>query len=183
MRQLPEKEMVSAMTESDSSYDGKFYVGVLSTGIYCLPSCGAKIPLLKNVKFFGSREEAIVYGLRGCKRCRSEKFPDVMPEWVQIILKYMKENYKEKLNQSKLMEITGVDISTIRRYFKTYHNSNPLAFHRKLRLNYAMQLIKEGRNYLDAAYESGWESSSGFRQAFKQQFGQPPGRFYNHAEN
>lgn len=183
MLQLSKKEMINAMTSNDSSYDGKFYVGVLSTGIYCLPSFAAKIPLLKNVKFFKSREEAIVYGLRGCKRCRSERFPDILPKWVHILLKYMKENYREKLSENKLMEITGVDISTIRRYFKTYHNSNPLAFHRKLRLNYTMKLIKEGRNYLDAAYKSGWESSSGFREAFKQQFGKPPGRLYNYEEN
>lgn len=167
------------MSTNDSSYNGRFYVGVTSTKIYCLPSCKAKLPLLKNVTFFNSREEAIAFGLRGCKRCLSETYPDILPTWVKPLLVYMKDNYNEKLNSEKLMRITGVEISTIRRYFKEHHSTTPMAFHRRLRLNYAMSLICNGRSYLDAAFETGWESSSGFREAFKKQFGQTPGSFYN----
>ena len=58
-------QMVTAMRESDPSYDGKFYVGVLTTEIYCLPSCKAKLPKLENVVFFSTREEAMAAGLRG----------------------------------------------------------------------------------------------------------------------
>ena len=179
MSLLTQKKMIQAMSTNDSRYNGKFYVGVLSTKIYCLPSCKAKLPLLKNVTFFETREEAIAFGLRGCKRCLSEQYPDVIPKWVHTLLKHLKQNYKEKLSSEKLMHITGVDISTIRRYFKQYHNSTPFAFHRKLRLNYAMTLIQEGWSYLDAGYETGWESSSGFREAFKKQFGKTPGSFYD----
>ncbi len=171
--------MIQAMTDCDSRYNGKFYVGVTSTKIYCLPSCKAKLPLLKNVTFFNSREEAIAFGLRGCKRCLSENYPDVLPKWVKPLLKYLKENYKEKLSEDSLMKITSVEISTIRRYFKEHHKTTPLAFHRRLRLNYASKLIQNGSTYLDAAYETGWESSSGFREAFKKQFGQTPGSQYN----
>ncbi len=77
------------------------------------------------------------------------------------------------------MKIAGVEISTIRRYFKEHHKTTALAFHRRLRLNHAMTLINKGSSYLDAAYETGWESSSGFREAFKKQFGQTPGSYYN----
>ncbi len=172
------RKMVQAMLENDSSYDGKFYVGVHSTGIYCLPSCKAKKPKMENVVLYSTREEAIAAGLRGCKRCRSEKYPDVLPEWLHVVLKFMKQNRAEKLNEGKLIQLTGVDISTIRRYFKTHLGMTPLAFHRKIRLNHARQLIQSGYNYLSAAYECGYESVSGFREAFAQQFGQPPGRFY-----
>ncbi len=167
------------MTDCDSSYNGKFYVGVTSTKIYCLPSCRAKLPLIKNVTFFDTREEAIAFGLRGCKRCRSEFYPNVLPTWVHPLLEYLKQNYKEKLNSDILMKITGVEISTIRRYFKQHHKTTPLAFHRRLRLNYAMSLIRSNSSYLDAAFETGWESSSGFCEAFKKQFGQTPGSYYN----
>lgn len=171
--------MIKAMRENDTAFDGRFYVGVLSTRIYCLPSCKAKLPLLKNVVFLNSREEAIAIGLRGCKRCRSESFPDTLPKWVKPMMRYLKETCTEKLNEQKLMKATGVEISTIRRYFKMYHHTTPLAFHRRVRLNYAMSLLSRGASYLDAAYESGWESASGFREAFKKQFGHPPGRFYH----
>jgi AraC family transcriptional regulator of adaptative response/methylated-DNA-[protein]-cysteine methyltransferase len=172
------KEMVEAMTKSDATYDGKFYVGVHSTGIYCLPSCKAKKPKMKNVVFYPTREEAIAAGLRGCKRCKSEKFPDVLPDWLHSVLRCMRENRTERLNESKLIQMAGVDISTIRRYFKTHLGMTPLAFHRKLRLNHARRLIESGYNYLSAGYECGYESASGFREAFARQFGKPPGRFY-----
>ncbi len=170
--------MVKASAKRDTTYDGKFYVGVHSTGIYCLPSCKAKKPMLKNVIFYLSREEAIAAGLRGCKRCRSEKYPDVLPAWLHVVLRFMRENQTERLDESKLMQMAGVDITTIRRYFKSHLSMTPLAFHRKLRLNYARKLIESGYDYLAAAYECGYESASGFREAFVQQFGKPPGRFY-----
>jgi len=172
------RKMVQAMTENDSTYDGKFYVGVHSTGIYCLPSCKAKKPKLENVVFYSTREEAITAGLRGCKRCRSEKYPDVLPEWLHSVLKFMKQNRAEKLNEGKLIQLTSVDISTIRRYFKTHLGMTPLTFHRKIRLNHARRLIQSGSNYLSAGFECGYESASGFREAFVREFGQTPGRFY-----
>jgi AraC family transcriptional regulator of adaptative response/methylated-DNA-[protein]-cysteine methyltransferase len=178
MVKLSFKEMVQAMTKSDSAYDGKFYVGVHSTGIYCLPSCKAKKPRLKNVVFYPTREEAIAAGLRGCKRCKSERFPDVLPTWLHVVLGFMKKNLTQRLSEQTLTHMAKVDISTIRRYFKTHLGTTPLAFHRKLRLNHACKLIESGSDYLNAAYECGYESASGFRDAFARQFGQPPGRLY-----
>jgi AraC family transcriptional regulator of adaptative response/methylated-DNA-[protein]-cysteine methyltransferase len=178
MMKLSHKGMVEAMTQNDATYDGKFYVGVHSTGIYCLPSCKAKKPKLKNVVFYPTREEAIAAGLRGCKRCKSEKFPDVLPTWLHTVLGFMRENRTERLNEGKLIQMAGVDISTIRRYFKTHLGMTPLVFHRRSRLDYARQLIESGYDYLSAAYECGYESASGFREAFTRQFGKPPGRFY-----
>lgn len=168
--------MVSAMGANNADYNGRFYVGVHSTGIYCLPSCPARLPLLKNVAFYNSREEAIAAGLRGCKRCRSESYPDVLPGWLYPLLDHMKKNLKERLDEPRLMKITGVDISTIRRHFKEQLKTTPASFHRGRRLAEARYMIESGSDYLLAAYECGWESSSGFRQAFEKQFGYPPGR-------
>lgn len=171
------------MRNNDSKYDGLYYVGVHSTGVFCLPSCKAKKPKLENVVFYSTREEAIAAGLRGCKRCKSEKFPDVLPEWLHSVLRFMKANSMERLNEDKLIQISGVDISTVRRYFKIHLSITPLSFHRRLRLNYARQLLESGLDYLSAAYESGYESASGFREAFTRQFGQPPGRYYAKRNN
>lgn len=170
--------MVTAMQQSDSAYDGRFYVGVLSTGIYCLPSCKAKTPKLENVVFYASREEAIGAGLRGCKRCRAESYPDVLPTWLYQVLGYMKNHRSERLNEEKLALLSSVAISTVRRYFKQHLGITPLAFHRKIRLNHARLLIESGTDWLNAAYECGYESVSGFREAFFHHFGAPPGRFY-----
>ena len=178
MRNLNYRTMATAMQKSDSRYDGTFYVGVHSTGIYCLPSCKARLPKLENVRFYATREAAIAVGLRGCKRCRSERFPDVLPEWLHDVLGYMRANRAERLNEDMLIRLTGVDISTVRRYFKDHLNITPLAFHRKLRLDHARQLIESGTDTTQAGFECGWESTSGFRSAFVRQFGKPPGSFY-----
>ena len=171
-------QMVNAMRESDPSYDGKFYVGVLTTGIYCLPSCKAKLPKLENVVFFSTREEAIAAGLRGCKRCKSERYPDVLPEWLPAVINFMKTRRGEKLNENLLMDMTGTNISTVRRYFKIHLDSTPLAFHRKIRLKYARELLEDGKDYLTACFESGFESFSGFRDAFLKEFGTSPGEIH-----
>lgn len=167
--------MVKAMSANDSSYDGKFYVGVHSTGIYCLPSCKAKLPKLKNVRFYSTREEAIAAGLRGCLRCKSKEFPDILPDWLHAVIKSMSENKSQRMTEAYLIKVTGVDISTVRRYFKIHLGLTPLAFHRKIRLNHARQLLESGHDYITAAYESGYQSVSGFREAFTRQFGISPG--------
>ena len=179
MRKLNYDTMVSAMRNNDASYDGKFYVGVHSTGIYCLPSCKAKLPHLKNVRFYATREEAMAAGLRGCKRCKSETYPDILPQWLKAVLEYMKDHTAERLNELRLIQMTKVDISTIRRYFKSHLGLTPLAFHRRIRLNYARQLLEQGSDYLNAAYACGYQSVSGFREAFVRQFGETPGRIGN----
>lgn len=173
---LTEEQMVQAMRENDAAYDGVFYVGVHSTGIYCLPSCKAKLPLRKNFSFYTSREEAIAAGLRGCKRCRSAQYPDVLPDWLHRVLDYMGAHPRERLTESDLATQAEVDISTIRRHFHQVLGVTPLAFHRRIRLQEARQLLAEGHDYLTAAFECGFESASGFRDAFSKEFGIPPGR-------
>ena len=167
--------MVKAMTECDSHSDGKFYSGVMTTGIYCLPSCKAKLPKIANVVFFTTREEAIAFGLRGCKRCKSEFYPNVLPKWLPAIIDNMKYNRNGKLDENILTDMSRTDISTIRRYFKEHVGMSPMAFHRKLRLEHAKILIKSGNDYFSAGYNIGYESSSGFREAFKKEFGMSPG--------
>lgn len=167
-------EMVAAMQNDDSRYDGKFFVCVKSTGIYCLPSCKAKRPLLKNVTFYATREEASEAGFRGCKRCKSEFYPDVTPDWLGPVLTFMRSEARIRITEEELANRAGIDISTIRRYFKSYMNTTPMTMHRNIRLQHAHTLLKRGSDYLTAAYESGFESSSGFRDAFAKRYGYPP---------
>jgi AraC family transcriptional regulator of adaptative response/methylated-DNA-[protein]-cysteine methyltransferase len=183
MAKLTQKEMLAATRRNDAAYDGKFWVGVKSTGIYCLPSCRAKLPLVKNIIFFADRHEAVVAGFRGCKRCKSEFFPDVAPNWLRDVLSFMKKEVNHKINENTLAQLANVDISTIRRYFKTHLHSTPLAYHRKLRLAHARKMIEQGEDYLTAAYECGFESASGFRDAFVREYGLPPGEYYASRSN
>jgi AraC family transcriptional regulator of adaptative response/methylated-DNA-[protein]-cysteine methyltransferase len=175
---LTHKEMLRATLTRNQDFDGVFYVGVLTTKIFCLPSCKAKKPLPNNIIFFSNRENAIHEGFRGCKRCRAEFFPDTSPKWFNSTFMYLSKEVERKLTEKDLIKIAGVDISTIRRYFKKRFNLSPLAYHRKLRLRYARKLIEDGYNYLIVGTKCGFKSSSGFRNAFIKEFGFPPGELH-----
>ena len=167
--------MFQAFKNCDSSFDGTFYVTVKTTGIYCLPSCKARLPHEKNIGFVSTREEAIESGFRGCLRCKSELYPDVNPKWLKEIKNYLDNAIDKKVDEKELVQMAEVDITTIRRYFKFQYKYTPLSYHRKKRLQYAKTLIHKGTNYINAAYETGFESVSGFRDAFYKEFAQTPG--------
>jgi AraC family transcriptional regulator of adaptative response/methylated-DNA-[protein]-cysteine methyltransferase len=71
----PAAEMEAAYQRRDASYDGVFYLGVRTTGIFCRPSCPARKPLARNVEYFGSVKDALFAGYRPCKRCRPLEVP------------------------------------------------------------------------------------------------------------
>ncbi len=176
MTKLSNQEMVRAMMARDSEYDGRFFVCVRSTMIYCLPSCKAKKPMLKNIILAASRAQALQLGFRGCKRCRAANFPNTAPKWFDGVIDLMRSNLSRHLDEGDLVNSAGVDVSTIRRYFKSQFAATPTAFHRKMRLEHARKMIESGVNYLTVAFESGFESASGFREAYKREFGVTPRR-------
>ncbi|MFX0016033.1 MAG: Ada metal-binding domain-containing protein [Promethearchaeota archaeon] len=176
---LSYEEMIAARIRRDASYDGNFYVGVRTMKIFCLPSCKARLPLEKNMVFFSTQDEAISAGYRSCKRCKPDLFPKNSPNWLDKVFTYMKRNVSEKLDEKTLVRITGVEISTIRRNFKTYYQETPLAFHRRLRLIYAKRLLQKGVSSKELPSRCGFKSYSGFKTAFLKEFGHTPGEVDN----
>ena len=75
----PPQEMQKAFLSGDSSYDGIFFTGVRTTGIFCVPSCPAKKPHTQNVEFFASVKDAMFAGYRPCKRCRPTGWSSAPP--------------------------------------------------------------------------------------------------------
>src|SRR5690242_10517902 len=71
---MTDDELYAVCLRSDGSYNGRFWIGVLTTGIYCLPSCHARKPYQRNVRFFADVEEARAAGLRPCKKCYPDDF-------------------------------------------------------------------------------------------------------------
>jgi methylphosphotriester-DNA--protein-cysteine methyltransferase len=179
MEKLSYEDMIRARVRRDALYDGHFYVGVRTMKIYCLPSCKARLSLKENMVFFITREEATTAGYRSCKRCKPDMFPNNKPHWLDQVLLYMKRNVSQRINEKTLACIARVDISTIRRNFKIYYRLPPIAYHRKLRLAYAKELIRKGVNYKELPSRCGFKSNSGFRAAFSKEFGQSPGEVYH----
>lgn len=180
MKALTLAQKITGMQKNDRTMDGRYFVAVRSTKIYCLPSCTARTPLSKNVLFYDNREDAVAAGFRACKRCRPNRFPDILPTWVPELIAYMREHRTSKLSEHDLAREAKVDISTIRRHFIEELGITPLAFHRRQRLLFARQLITQGYDSVTASLEAGFESMSGFRSAFVKQFGTTPGRIGSH---
>src|SRR5437870_2697536 len=101
----PLKEMERAVTESDASYDGIFFVAVRTTGIFCKPSCPARKPLPCNRVYFATAREALFAGFRPCKRCRPMDVTGKPPEWVRRLL--------EEVERDPALRRRDADIRTL----------------------------------------------------------------------
>jgi len=103
MNRLPTvREMERAVAKRDASYDGIFFTGVRTTGIFCRPSCPARPPLPRNRVYFASAREAVFAGYRPCKRCRPMDVNGRPPEWVAPLLAEVERNPSERITDKDL---------------------------------------------------------------------------------
>src|ERR671918_807032 len=102
-RSLPAvPEMEAAYQSRDGSYDGVFYLGVRTTGIFCRPSCSARKPLPRNVGYFCSVKDAMFAGFRPCKRCRPLEVPGSHPDWVASLLGRLEREPERRIRDQDL---------------------------------------------------------------------------------
>lgn len=170
----PISEMERAYLGRDSAYNGVFFLGVRTTGIFCRPTCPARKPLPKNVEYFATPREALVGGYRPCKRCRPMALND-QPEWARRLIEDVEQNPSAKIQDSDLAA-RGVDPATVRRYFQGHYGMTFQAYSRARRLISAFHGIQNGKSLDAAVFESGYESHSGFRDAFVKAFGDTPSK-------
>jgi AraC family transcriptional regulator of adaptative response/methylated-DNA-[protein]-cysteine methyltransferase len=171
----PPEEMERAYTRSDESYDGVFFLAVRTTGIFCRPSCPARKPLPENVEYFSGARDALFAGYRPCKRCRPMEAHGAPPDWVVSLLARVEEDPEARLRDADLREM-GVDPARARRFFVKTYGMTFQAYCRGRRLGRAFESIRKGEDLDEVTLGHGWESYSGFRDAFSKTFGQPPGK-------
>ena len=167
----PTDTMYRAFEERDSRFEGVFYTAVRTTGIFCRPSCPAKKPKRENVEFFASTKEAIDYGYRPCKRCRPMEPAGAVPDWIRALLVLAADS--DRLRDRDL-RAAGFDPARVRRWFKNTHGMTFHAYARQLRINRAYGNIRHSAEVTGEAFESGYESLSGFAEAFKRATGFAP---------
>jgi AraC family transcriptional regulator of adaptative response/methylated-DNA-[protein]-cysteine methyltransferase len=173
---LPSRsEMERAFLASDATYDGIFFTAVRTTGIFCRPSCRARKPLPSNVEFFASIREALFAGYRPCRRCQPAVTSGTTPEWAKRLISAVEEEPDRRLRDADLQQF-GVDPARARRYFQEHYGMTFQAYCRGRRLSGALRQLRQGEALDDVALGTGWESHSGFRDAFARTFGIPPGR-------
>jgi AraC family transcriptional regulator, regulatory protein of adaptative response / methylated-DNA-[protein]-cysteine methyltransferase len=170
---LTEEVMYEALVGNDSSFEGIFFAAIKTTGIFCRPSCTAKKPRKENVEFFKSAKEALMHGYRACKVCKPLEKKDATPDYIKEILNELSVDRTLKLKDKDLKN-RGYDPNKIRRWFLKNHGLTFHAYQRMHRINTAFKKIKNGATVTEATFDSGYESMSGFNDAFRSVFGVPP---------
>jgi AraC family transcriptional regulator of adaptative response/methylated-DNA-[protein]-cysteine methyltransferase len=154
-----------------------FVLAVRTTGVFCRPTCPARKPLERNVEYFSTAGEALVAGYRPCKRCRPLDLDD-QPPWASSLLAEVERTPTARIPDGELRR-RGIDPGTVRRYFLRRYRMTFQAYTRARRLSCALSAIRDNQPLDRAVFESGYESHSGFRDAFARTFGNPPGRYRN----
>jgi AraC family transcriptional regulator of adaptative response/methylated-DNA-[protein]-cysteine methyltransferase len=168
------EEMERAFFAGDASYDGLFFTGVRTTGIFCRPSCSARKPKPENIEFFGTVKEVLFAGYRACLRCRPLESGDAHPEWLDALIQRIDADPAARIREGDLRTM-GLDPARVRRHFANRYGLTFQAYCRARRLSHALESIKKGGTVDDAVFEAGYESHSGFRDAFVKTFGATPG--------
>lgn len=165
----------------DPRFDGRFFVAVRSTGIYCRPICPVKMPRAENVTFFESAAAASEAGYRPCLRCRPETSPGT-PAWrgtsttVSRALKLMNEGALDEGNVTALSDRLGVTSRHLNRLFGKHLGASPNTVAQTRRLQFAKKLIDETRLPMtDVAMISGYGSVRRFNDHFLKTYSRTPG--------
>jgi AraC family transcriptional regulator, regulatory protein of adaptative response / methylated-DNA-[protein]-cysteine methyltransferase len=127
----------------------------------------------ENVEFFHAAKDALAYGYRPCKICTPLEKPDQTPEEIRKLIDEITADPSFKLKEQDLRS-RGLDPNRIRRWFQKHHGMTFHAYQRMLRLNTAFKKIQNGENVSKAAFETGYDSLSGFQDSFKSVFGISP---------
>lgn len=162
-----------ALVAKDPSFEGTFFAGIKTTGIFCRPTCTACKPKRENVEFFASAKDAILKGYRACKVCHPMEKVGSTPEYVDRVLRLLDEDPSLKLKDYDLLKL-DIEPSKIRRWFLKNHGITFHAYQRMYRINTAFKKLQTGTSVTDIAFDSGYESLSGFNDSFKKVFGVSP---------
>lgn len=159
----------NAVLRRDRAFDGRFVTGVLTTGIYCRPSCAARHPARANVRFFASGAEARDAGLRACKRCLPD---DVTRDEAAVAAAIDEIKASEgKPTLGELAVLTGYSASHFQRVFKRATGLSPSAYARALREERAKDALGGSARVSDAIYDAGYEAPSRFYDDTKGKLG------------
>ena len=174
MFDLPEDAVLyAALNARDPAYEGRAYVGVTSTGIFCRLTCPARKPRPENCRWFDSPRAAEAAGFRACKRCYPIGATAEGDAAVTALRAAMEADPGRRWTETDIEEM-GFDPSTIRRAFRRHFGMTFLQMARNIRLREGARRVATGDAVIEAQLDAGFDSASGFRQAFAKLFGHPP---------
>ncbi|HWU26940.1 MAG TPA: Ada metal-binding domain-containing protein, partial [Rhizomicrobium sp.] len=152
------------------AYDGKFIVGVLSTGIYCLPSCRARPPKPDNIRLFKTEDDAKAAGLRACKRCRPDLYYRGENSDLSLfegLATRVRKNPDAFGDTAALTSAAGVSQTKLGELMRDHAHLSPAAWLRRTRVRAACRLLAGGTERIaDVGFAVGFESESVFHRQF-----------------
>lgn len=174
---LPDPDQLyRALVARDDTYEGRAYVGVKTTGIFCRFTCPARKPKPENCSYFPSIGAALEAGFRPCKRCTPLIAASGADADVQRLLAALEARPQHRWREGDIANM-GLDLSTVRRSFKRYFGMTFLEMARQHRLREGFETLREGGRVIDAQHDAGFASPAAFRTAFAALLGEPPGAF------
>jgi AraC family transcriptional regulator, regulatory protein of adaptative response / methylphosphotriester-DNA alkyltransferase methyltransferase len=173
-------EYWQAIVDCDKEYDGEFYYGVLTTGIFCRPSCKSRLPKVNNVKIFRSVEEAENEGLRPCKRCRPQFMVNQSSaeELIAKVKQLIEASYAADLSLHEIASRCYVSPFYLQRVFKQVTQISPTQYLIKKRIEAAKQLIEQPAfSITEIALQVGFKNPAHFSSVFSKEVGLPPSKY------
>ena len=170
-----EDDLWQALLDRDPAYLGRIYYGVITTGIYCLPTCSARKPKRENVRFFETAAQARQAGLRACKRCKPEDYEQTADarSLVERVCRLM-EIAEGPLTQADVAAHVGVSVTSLHAAFRDTLGITPKAYADAIREGRLRDNISAAPSVTAALYDAGYGSSGRFYAAAKSVLGMTP---------
>lgn len=170
--------MYDRFMAGDPDWNGRFFTGVLTTGIYCLPSCKARKPKRENVKFFPSCEAARAAGLRACRKCHPDDFArgaDPLLETIETLANEIRADPKAFRDARAVVQRSGFGTTRAFELFRQHYHSTPADLLLRARIHAAkLQLLATDAPLATIAFDIGFESLSSFHENFRRFNGLTP---------
>ena len=169
----------TAVVKKDRTQNGRFFVGVLTTGVFCRPWCPARTPLRKNVRFYASPADALQDGLRPCRRCRPLDGAGEQSSTSSIatLCHYIQQHADEALTLEALSKRVGFSRFHLQRSFKAIVGVTPKQYIDACRFRRLKGHLRRNASVTDAIYEAGFGSSSRVYERTDTRLGMTPAAY------
>lgn len=175
---MDEQRCWAAVTARDAGQDGRFWYGVLTTGVYCRPSCASRLPLRKNVRFYATTAQAEAAGLRPCKRCRPlDTGADRNVAKMQALCRYIEAHAQEPLSLEALGRRVHLSPFHLQRQFKIAIGVTPKQYVEACRLRALRKGLRAGDAVTRAIHDAGYGSASRVYERVSTRLGMTPRQY------
>ena len=178
---MTDAQMYARLLASDADYDGRFVTGVMTTGIYCLPSCKSRKPKRDSVRFFPTCEAAQEAGLRPCRKCHPDDFArgaDPVLESIETLVREIREEPAKFVDARSIVRRSGYGTTRAFELFRRHYHATPADVLLTARITKARALLLNSKDSVgDTAFAAGFESLSTFHDNFRRYTGLTPATY------